>query len=450
MPFDSLALEHALSKLDIDVFQAQYAVALSGGADSMALLIALSDLVPRERVLALHFDHQIHPDSDSWRMHCHTTCNDLGIAFEYGVWDGERPTQPSEADARAARYQWFCRILPVSHILLTGHHGDDQAETVLMGLAEGRNLDRVAGIPRKRSLAYGDQRNVVRPLLEFRHVDFCAYLRHRQVEWIEDPANESSQHARTLVRQTVIPTLAQRWPNVKSAISRVATDLTEALKVIDEAADTVINDSAQPERRTLFCQSDPLDILPLCSLSLARFKTVIRRWVHLGGSTSPSDSQLVELKRQLEKVNSESHCQIDCGSVEIQYFDQRLYLIVKIPTQHEIDISAGPDSQRIQSWLSVRFQESDIGISHHTLNAKNLKWQSRNGEHRFSTSKASGSSSLKKIMQSKKLAPWMRKSLPVLVIGHDVVWAHGLGVNARYQESERGESVVIPAFTVSL
>ena len=114
-------------------------VAYSGGADSTALLIALSNVVDVKRILALHANHRLQVNSELWEKHCIEQCNQLGVEIEV-----ERLEVPAkgntEASARTKRYAFFSRFLDTGDLLLLGHHHQDQVETSLMRVFQGRGL----------------------------------------------------------------------------------------------------------------------------------------------------------------------------------------------------------------------------------------------------------------------------------------------------------------------
>ncbi|MGI9251913.1 MAG: tRNA lysidine(34) synthetase TilS [Pseudohongiellaceae bacterium] len=130
---------------------AELAVAYSGGHDSQVLLHALA--AARDQgddaftLTALHFDHALAAESADWAKRCEATCREWGVAFV-----GHREVVPKrageslEARARAMRYRWFARALAPGQVLLTAHHADDQAETVLLNLLRGGGVAALGGI----------------------------------------------------------------------------------------------------------------------------------------------------------------------------------------------------------------------------------------------------------------------------------------------------------------
>ena len=178
------------------------AVAVSGGADSMALAL-LADGWCRARggrVVALTVDHRLRPESAVEAREVGRRLRARGIAHRVLVWSGERPKADLQAAARAARYRLldeWCRVSGCLH-LLTAHHREDQAETFWLRLARGSGLDGLAG------MAAASERGscrVLRPLLSVAPERLRMLLRRRRQDWIEDPSNENPSFARVRVRK---------------------------------------------------------------------------------------------------------------------------------------------------------------------------------------------------------------------------------------------------------
>jgi tRNA(Ile)-lysidine synthase len=179
------------------------AVAVSGGADSMALAL-LADGWARRRggaITALTVDHRLRPESAGEARQVGAWLAARGIAQETLVWDGPRPAGDIQAAARAARYRLlesWCAERGVLH-LLTAHHREDRAETFWLRLARGSGLDGLAGISAVTERAHC---RVLRPLLDVPPERLRARLRLEGQAWIEDPSNRNADFARVRLRES--------------------------------------------------------------------------------------------------------------------------------------------------------------------------------------------------------------------------------------------------------
>jgi tRNA(Ile)-lysidine synthase len=188
----------------------RWAVALSGGADSVALLLLLWAHWPerRGRLLALHFDHRLRGRASAGDARfCAALCRALGVEFVLGKWG--RPCglpAPSEAGARAARHAFFQAELRRRRVgaLFTGHHRDDVAETVLMRLARGSGTAGLAAPRPVHDLADGG-RTHLRPLVALDKAELVSALRVAGGVWREDASNAGDAYLRNRVRSELLP-----------------------------------------------------------------------------------------------------------------------------------------------------------------------------------------------------------------------------------------------------
>ena len=216
----------------LDLAPGTWLVAVSGGPDSVALLLLMADIAA-ERGLALvvaHADHGIHPDSAAVAMRVAQLADTLGLPATIGRL--ELGADATETDARAARYAWLrgerTRLGALG--IITGHHADDQVETVLMRVLRGSGPAGLAGMPRR-------SRDLVRPLLPFRREELAQYLLERGTDAWRDPANTDSRHLRSWLRGEVLPALEARLPDVAPRL----LGLSEQARVERDAWDEVLD-----------------------------------------------------------------------------------------------------------------------------------------------------------------------------------------------------------------
>ena len=218
-----VAVRRAVAGLD-----GRLAAAVSGGADSLALAAALAHLRPGS--LALVVDHGLQPGSADVAGRTADLCHDLGL-------EPHLLTAPStsrggpEAAARAARYAALDAAvaeLGLAAVLL-GHTLDDQAETVLLGLARGAGARALAGM--------ADRPPYLRPLLGVeRATTHAACAEMGIVPW-QDPHNDAPSYARVRVRKRVLPVLeAELGPGIAAALARSAAQLREDADALDALA----------------------------------------------------------------------------------------------------------------------------------------------------------------------------------------------------------------------
>jgi tRNA(Ile)-lysidine synthase len=187
-------------------------VALSGGADSVALLLLLREHWPQRApgLVALHFDHRLRGrESAADARFCRRLCAGLGVAFVGGRWDSGTRSR-SAAGARQARFTFIEGAMRARRIrvLWLGHQQDDVAETMLMRLARGSGSAGLAAprpvhpFPPEPGRVRG--RFHVRPLLALAKRDIAGALRASGVPWREDSSNATGSHFRNRLRNRVV------------------------------------------------------------------------------------------------------------------------------------------------------------------------------------------------------------------------------------------------------
>jgi len=189
-------------------------VAVSGGADSTALLAALAESGPGLKLAVAHFDHGLRPDSADDAAHVVGLADRLGLECHVRRW---RAAKKGEARAREARYDFLHKTAADGGFerIALGHTREDQIETVLVNLVRGAGLDGLGGMEVLDGPLW-------RPFLDLDHAALRAYLADRGLAWREDPTNEDLGAARNLIRREVLPLLVRINPGAIAAVARTA------------------------------------------------------------------------------------------------------------------------------------------------------------------------------------------------------------------------------------
>jgi tRNA(Ile)-lysidine synthase len=229
-------------------------VALSGGADSCALLLALTETFPEALAGVLHFHHGMRgPDADADAGFCAALSIRLGVPCLIGL--GALAPGSSEGAARMARYDFLIEGAQElgATLIATAHTADDVAETVLLRLLRGTSVDGLAGIPPRRELAEGV--SVVRPLLAARRADTVACCAFHGVTPRHDPTNDDPSFPRNRLR-ALLPELSRAFnPRLTEALTRLAAhaeadrDYLEAASQPLDTADAATLRAAHPALR---------------------------------------------------------------------------------------------------------------------------------------------------------------------------------------------------------
>jgi len=220
-------------------------LAVSGGADSVAMLRAVAALAPRSKwqltLVVAHVQHHLRDadgSADADAAFVEQLASALKLRFKRGDIDvaGRGNT---EANARRLRYAKLAEIAGQCHAsaVVTGHHADDQLETVLMRLLRGASARGLAGMRWSRRLEVASPLRLIRPLLAVTHAECVAYLQRLGQSWQEDATNEDTGRVRARLRSDVLPVLRDLAPSSPRKSVEVGEHLHELSNMLrDEAA----------------------------------------------------------------------------------------------------------------------------------------------------------------------------------------------------------------------
>lgn len=278
-------------------------VALSGGADSTALLAACAQRWPGQ-VVALHVNHGLQAAAPQFEAICQNVCRRLNIPLRVARVDaGPAPGQSPEDAARIARYGALVSLVAdtdgrgaLGNVALA-QHADDQVETLLLALSRGAGPAGLAAMP--ASWMRGGLR-WHRPLLRVAAADIRQWLVARGIDWIEDPTNTDRAFTRNRIRAELLPPLQACFPHFRDTFARAAQHSASASVLLDELAGI-----------DLVAVLDPIADAPklreLQALNAERQANVLRYWLKTRFGERPSTAQLDELMAQIAACTTRAH-----------------------------------------------------------------------------------------------------------------------------------------------
>lgn len=223
-------------------------VGVSGGPDSMALLHFLYSM-RREwelRLVAISIDHQLRDteaqaDLDYVREICDKwDITFIGTSLDVPAYKQDKQ-MGTQIAAREMRYRFFAEQMEKyeADYLALGHHGDDQVETMVMGLVRSANSSDFSGIPVKRAFATG---SIIRPLLGVTKEEINAYLEAREIIPRIDPTNNETVYTRNFFRKKIIPLLKEKNSNIHTTVQHLSETLGEDEQYLRGEAGKVFNE----------------------------------------------------------------------------------------------------------------------------------------------------------------------------------------------------------------
>ena len=409
------------------------AIALSGGRDSAALLHACAawrDAGVRVQLVALHIHHGLQADADVWECASRRMAEAASVVFHarrvHVAVDAGQGVEQAAREARYAALEALCAETGAS-ILLTAHHQDDQAETVLLQLMRGAGLDGLAAMPMARAGTVA----LLRPWIDAPRSEIELYAHTHALSWVEDPSNTDARYARNALRPLLVG-MADHFPAYREALSRSATHLADAAALIDEIARADLMRIAS---------ADGLDVVALIALSEPRQRAVLRAWLAEAGMRALSSRRLEDLRTQLVDARDDGALRIQLPAGQVRRYrgvaridadgnDASKPVTVAIePRQFEPGRRA-EQRVNVDAWggaLLFAPVASD-GIAVHTLQAPLLLSPRRGGE-RIVLRPGGPSRALKQAYQEAAIPARGRQRLPLLYAGDVLVFAAGLGMN---------------------
>ncbi len=399
-------------------------LAYSGGLDSHVLLDLLQQNVSYS-LRVVHINHGLSQHAQQWQQHCQSICRNYGIDCHIETVQIQQQGKGTEAAARLARYHVFADVIKQTGCLLTAHHLDDQAETVLLRLLRGSGLHGLAGISAYSRFADGF---MIRPLLNYTREQLQAYAHMRKLKWIDDESNEDTRFARNYIRHKIMPRLQQVWPGANKTLSSAAELCQEGALLLSSYASELYRNVA-----TDSC--DQIRLLPLTQLEQAQQRLVLRYWLQQQHIAMPSYVKLQEIQRCLLTARPDANPIVAWGAYQCRRFRGKLYIVKQaeaIPTDYEqywdlqktLQLPAGLGSLSVQATMGDGLRlPANAGVT--------LKFW-REGE-RFHPAKRQRSCSLKKLWQEWAVEPWRRDRIPLIYINEQLAAVVGYAIADTYQ-----------------
>lgn len=432
-------------ELDLDDHtQRQVMLAYSGGMDSTVLLHLLHAYflkcglkASHLELCAAHINHQQQKTAMDWEQHCRETCERLSIPFA-----GQSIALPPssgenlESRMRKLRYRALCQMLNPGDFLLTAHHRNDQAETVLLRLLRGAGSLGLSAIHQSRLF---EQIHLLRPLLNWSQEEVRLYAHQHRLHWVEDPANQALVYDRNYLRHRVIPLLASRWRHWDKALSRTAKLQQETVTFLNQWVDPLLEKCQETKKQ--------LSIPLLVRHSAFEQRLILRRWLEKQNACLPSEKQLEYLRNNLYLKNASLGSVFCWKQFCVRRYRNQLYFLCQ-QSQYPETGSSGDWNQHLMR-CEWRWQAGcDLLLD---VTQQHLRWADllkrapqlvqcqtltvrfrRGGERYLRMGKGQAfHQPLKKWFQAQGVPPWQRATIPLIFADQELrlVWIDNGRVN---------------------
>ena len=444
-------------------------VAVSGGADSVALLRALFELRDELGVVlsVLHFNHKIRgADADEDERFVAALAGQHGLEFRLSSADvpayAAEHKLSLETAGRQARYQFFESFLQrkALDVVATGHTMDDQAETVLMRVLRGAGTRGLGGIhPRKEVLSCDGKRvgYIVRPLLGIRRAEVRDYLQLLHQPWREDATNADLQYTRNRIRHGLIPLIETRFkPMAVAALAQLAEVAREEENYWEAELSRLMPELTRvPDSGA--CRL-AVSIPRLVALRPAVQRRVLRACAQRL-SVSLDFEHLTQLLRAARSERGRTPaCELPCGWVAVSRqqelrFELRRDSDQQAPLAYEYHLPIPGETEIREIGRVVRAfvrtvkpgasgynpeQSLDPGSVGRELVVRN--W--RPGD-RLWAAHSKGPKKMKELFEQRHVPVAERKTWPVAASGGKLAWARGFGASAEFRPACDARQVVV-------
>ncbi len=280
-------LDHRVWKLlkRHELSEKKVLVALSGGVDSVVLLVTLLKTLGAKNLIAFHYHHGAGSNlayRNQAVVFCQNLCADLGVPLHISKAEGEAS---SEAELRDLRYAEINRLKKEQNIevVALGHHRDDLLETRMLRLIRGTGGQGLAAM-------HEWDGNLFRPFLEISKEELRKYAAEEDLKFVEDPSNEDLDPMRNWLRQEWLPSLENRSPGALGALSRSLETLVSELEAADDLLQHNEDYKLSGLQRSFYL-----------TLGLTEQRRLLAQYLFALGKRNFSQSHLEEVQKRLDK-----------------------------------------------------------------------------------------------------------------------------------------------------
>lgn len=410
----------------------RFIVAYSGGLDSHVLLHALASdrgQLGKAEFIAVYVNHGLSPHADRWAEHCKIQCENLDIHFrQYKVDATPEEGESPEAVAREVRYNVFAEFMGSGDCLLTAHHQDDQAETLLIQLLRGSGPRGLAAMPVVAEFASGWH---ARPMLGISRSELEAYAKEHDLAWVNDESNFDTGFDRNFLRHEIMPLLKKRFPSAPATLFRTS-------QLCAEAAD-LLAETARQDYQNVEIGDNRLSANDLYDIGELRARNLLHQWFRDHGFATPTAAQMQRVWEDVVCTADESCPLVSWNGVEVRRYRDIVFVVRELMPhdinqvlQWDLEESMEITGLGLLSAASQRVAEGQLLLSEQKLAGRKLEIRFRQGGEDIQPVGRQGHHSLKKLFQEEGIPPWERDRLPLLYLDDELVAVADLWIAEGY------------------
>lgn len=436
-------VERAVTRHRLFQNVARLGLAVSGGADSVALLYLILPLAQRAGldVTLLHFNHGLRAEARADERFVEALAQSQGLPFFSRAADRSatpRHAQSIEMAARSARIAFFREASAQLKLdaLATGHQADDVAETLLLRLARGSGSTGLSGLrPRSRS----GNTTLIRPLLAISARALRSWLEERGLPWREDASNLDVSIPRNTLRHRVIPALENMWAStLRARLCQSAEILREEDDLLERLAAARLGELAPSQEGA----PDALDVAGLLEQPLALQRRILRQWLFRQGQADATGLDTVTSllnacrtpKAWKTTLSEHTHVSVQRGQLLCCTAAARPTTPpVVLPSEGtaswgDIDISVEASRGVVRSASGLNRFPTSATLSAEALAGRTLHVRARLPGDRIAPTGLTGTKKIQDLFTDEKIPESLRDALPLVVCGDEIAWVPGYRV----------------------
>ncbi|MBO8172694.1 MAG: tRNA lysidine(34) synthetase TilS [Bacillaceae bacterium] len=444
-------------------------VAVSGGPDSIALLHILKSLSDEQgwEVAAAHLNHGFRgEESEADAEYVRSFCQQYDIPLEIRFVDVPKYMKETgrgaQESAREIRYEFLTEIAGRYHMskIATGHHADDQIETILMRIIRGTGLDGLQGMPEIRKIGPVE---VVRPLLSFRKQELEDYCREHDLNPRRDSSNESVKYTRNKVRLDVLPVLREINPGVDEAVLQLGEIAAEETHFMNREAMHILEKvMEQKDRHKMVINRTVLQEFDI-ALQRRVCKLILSCLFHNRNQNERTFSLISDILRFIRNPEPSGSIDIPGGYISKNY-DRVVFsnqerrdkeavffeYVLNIPGETVIPETGHTFHARLARQLSADFRSQNIfqderaAVFDWDQLEQPLKVRRRMPGDRIQLMNRGGKQKVKDVLINEKVPREQRDHIPVITRGDNrVIWIPGVKRSGEALVSSSTENFLI-------
>lgn len=302
----------------------KWIIAYSGGVDSRVMLEVLALIKPHgKELIAVHVNHGLYEKAEDWENKAIEVATKHNVPMFIERLNMQH-SSAIEENARDLRYEALNKYVEEGDFVFTGHHKNDNTETILFRLFRGTGLNGLSGIPETRPFGKG---NLLRPILNLSRKDIELFAKEHDLTHVEDPSNKDSKYTRNFIRNEVLPLLETRWNRVVENVNALAKKANEAESLLHEIAKEDLENMQDINKN--YSTAPCINMEKLLSLSSSRAKNALFYFVNEHAGEIKSSKYFDNLLKVVfsENKNNSNLRMVDFGQATVYNNGRKIWVI---------------------------------------------------------------------------------------------------------------------------